>query len=520
MELSKQQSDIYNFVLKNNQSLLVDSLPGSGKTTTLIHSIIAALLKKGVPAEGILTIMFSKAIQVEFESKLLELNIPCKTSTCHALGFNLLRNKLNCRMDKDKLKKLGEKLKVTNWDVYKLVTLAKSEGVDLLKSMVGTAAVWNQLALDYSYELDCFEISQARRLFDESNKDLKTCDFGDMIYLPVQEDLKSDFKTICIDEMQDFSPLRIEFLKTVFSNSTIYGAGDPNQSIFGFTGSDENAMAKIQDEFKAHKLPLDISWRCSKDVTLEANKLVPNMRFRPGAPQGEVRRITIDEFNDYDFSLDTFILCRLNAPLLGVLFSILARGYKARIQGKDIGEELINLSKKWKWKEFSDLIERLKKYLKRQKDKMLPENARAYAALQDKINVLLFLVNKSIEKGKSDREGLYEFIRGIFKDEGDGIVLSTVHKAKGLERKEVFIWGEDKYKANWIRHDWERREEKRIKFVAITRAKNLLFYVDLENDKPNKKPSTKLSTKLPQKGEGNFKGDFLFIEPNSDKMDF
>lgn len=520
MILSKEQQDIYDYVRNNDRSLIIDSTAGSGKTSSLIHAIIPALIAKGKTYDEMAVLMFSKAIQVEFELKARLAGIRARISTFHSVGLGLLIEAFGTKMDKDKLRKLGEIIKITNWEIYKLVTLAKTEGFNLVDGRNGDLDGWEALAEEYSFELSAGEIFQAMTLFDLSNQDKKTCDFSDMIYLPVQEKLKTNYKVALFDEIQDSGGLRIEFMKTIFSNATIYGVGDPNQSIFGFAGSDENAMSKIKSDFDAHTLPLHVSWRCSAAVTRQANYLVPHMRALPNAPQGLVKHITRDEFEKYNFSSETFILCRVNAPLLEVLFSLLSRGYKARIQGRDFGEELINITKKWVWKNFSELLIKLNKYLEKQREKLLPENYRAFGAINDKIKVISLLIEKCIAAGRTQKEDLPFFVREIFKDDGPEIVLSTIHRVKGLERKDVFIWGEDKYKANWIRQPWEKREEKRIKFVGITRAKENLYYVDLsENNDENTTPK-KSYKKLPQKGPGTFKQDFKYVGPKSDDIDF
>jgi len=521
MELSPEQNLVFEFAKNDERSLIVNSTAGSGKSTTLLHAVIPGLIHKGLTYEEILVLMFNKAVQVEFESKARLLNIYSKISTFHAFGFSLLRENFNTRMDKDKLKKLAESLKITNYEIHKLVTLAKTEGMNLVKEWDGSLLSWNQLCDNYSFELERSEIEQARRLFDASISSFKTCDFSDMVYGPVKEKLLSSAKVVALDECQDCGLLRLEFLRTVFKNTTVYAVGDPQQSIFGFAGSDEYALDKIQSHFKAHTLPLNVSWRCSAAVTHEANKIVPHMRCRANAPQGVVEHIDVETFDSFPFSQnETFILCRLNYPLLGVLFSLLSRNFRCRIQGKDFGEELITMTKKWKWSSFYELKLKLEKFLEKQRAKLLPENPRTFKAISDKIDVINLLLKKCIEVGRTEKEDFPFFVREIFKDDGDGIVLSTVHRVKGLEKKDVFLYGFDRYKANWIRQEWEKREENRIKFVAITRAKENLYYVDLKEEPENKESKKKQSYSLPQKSSGTYKNGFKHIAANSDSTDF
>ena len=58
----------------------------------------------------------------------------------------------------------------------------------------------------------------------------------------------------------------------------------------------------------------------------------------------------------------------------------------------------------------------------------------------------------------------------IFADDKAGIILSSVHKAKGLEADKVFIVEPQKMPAAWVKQDWEREQELNIQYVAYTRA--------------------------------------------------
>lgn len=99
----------------------------------------------------------------------------------------------------------------------------------------------------------------------------------------------------------------------------------------------------------------------------------------------------------------------------------------------------------------------------------------------DRINNISDLVNFAVEYGSdSIQEFLDEFTLYNEKtedDEGDNISLMTAHYSKGLEFDNVFIIGlEERNFPHFlsIRND-DVNEERRLAYVAMTRAKNKLF---------------------------------------------
>ena len=58
-----------------------------------------------------------------------------------------------------------------------------------------------------------------------------------------------------------------------------------------------------------------------------------------------------------------------------------------------------------------------------------------------------------------------------------GILLSSVHRAKGLEADRVFIIEPGLMPHPGAKSDWQRVQEDNLKYVAITRAIRSLFWV-------------------------------------------
>lgn len=107
------------------------------------------------------------------------------------------------------------------------------------------------------------------------------------------------------------------------------------------------------------------------------------------------------------------------------------------------------------------------------------------ANLNEFKSILLSIDSKGLEQDKLDkvREAFDEAVLSDSYLQGqneswEGVTLSTIHSVKGLEFKYVFLIGmEDSIFPNRLRlqSDSELEEERRICYVAITRAKEKLF---------------------------------------------
>ena len=70
----------------------------------------------------------------------------------------------------------------------------------------------------------------------------------------------------------------------------------------------------------------------------------------------------------------------------------------------------------------------------------------------------------------------------MFTDEKieNAVMLSTAHKSKGLEADRVLILLPTKLPLTWKGQlDWQLIQENNLKYVAITRAKKELVFVDV-----------------------------------------
>src|SRR4029077_2649285 len=104
---------------------------------------------------------------------------------------------------------------------------------------------------------------------------------------------------------------------------------------------------------------------------------------------------------------------------------------------------------------------------------------------QARLENLEELVNAAVDYDKQEEDGLRDFIDHAALtsdtdkyDESAGVTLMTAHMAKGLEFPIVFLVGlEDGIfpHSRSLNDPKELEEERRLAYVAITRAENILY---------------------------------------------
>jgi len=476
---TEEQLAIYDWVRFDDGNLVIRARAGAGKTTTLVN--IAKILPQG---KSKTFLAFNKHIQQELKTKLPQETF-CYTS--HGLGYSAIKRKYkDCEVDEFKADKVLNK-HMKKWDMSQVSN--PMEYVANMKQMLNLIRLTLtlekprvlELAERYDIKFDVEDTNRAFLILEEMLNDKKTIDFTDMIYLPVVDKkiwmFPQDY--VLVDEAQDLSKAQHEMIKKLVKWDKATGkpttrlifCGDDLQSIYAFTGADTHSFENLTRIPNTKVLPLTITFRCGKNIVLEANKLVPDLRPMETAIDGVVRSGSVlDEAGDGDF-----VLARKTLPLIRLFFNYLVLKKKATIKGSDLGVNLIHMVEGAK--SLAQLGATLTNQLRAFQEKLQKagvvnfDEHTGYVLLADKIDVLRFLMKmvNSVDELKS-------MILSIFRDNvTDGIMLSTVHKAKGLEANRVFIVRPDEIPLG-VSKGWMYQQELNLKYIAITRAKQELIY--------------------------------------------
>ena len=466
---TKQQDEIWNEIQNGEGHLIVNAGAGTGKTFTIVEGANRLQGKKSA------FLAFNKSIATELQKRLPD---DVEAKTFHAFGFAAIR-------------KAGIKTRVNN---YKLTNIIK----ELLGKDFNVAPLKRLVSLVKGSLIEGDNVKAVARLIDEYNINfqsdreemlgvssvpaiLKMCrtqtnqiDFDDMIWLPlVNEYPLPHYDVMFVDEAQDFDEAQRELISRCVNGGRCIIVGDKNQAIYGFRGADSNSMTKFRDRLveKGNREVIDktlsITWRCPTSVVEEANRYVKDFHAHEDAKVGSVI-----EFAPFTPQRNDMVLCRYNAPLVSAFYDLISQGKSAYVLGRDMTKGLVNAVEKITKNhlmgsdEFWQLFQTDYKF---NYDKAITQNKKSKAfALTDKKDCISIFAHKATTVG-----GIIEEIKRVFdgNDKGE-IMLSTVHKAKGLEADNVYLLATER-----MPHPMGGKEENNICYVAITRAKKNLFYV-------------------------------------------
>lgn len=468
---SKYQSAIFEDVARGTGHTVVIARAGSGKTTTIVESF------RYVPKKlKTLMVAFNKSIADELRERAPSY---IDTSTLHSLGFRAIRSAFGkeVALDPDKtlnlvqnilaekgLKKFEKESFNTALSMCRTITLCKGYLIDIPSKM---DALLDKFDIDpCALERDDF-IKTVCQVLRKCKEEKMVIDFDDMVWFPYVYNIPvGKWDRVFVDETQDLNEAQIHMaLSACKKNGRIMAVGDDRQAIYGFRGADSEAIENIIKKLDAKVMPLSVSYRCAQNIIKMAQEIVPDIESAPNAKEGIIKHIPEDSFLQ-EAKAGDFILSRVNAPLIYYCLALLRAGTPANIQGKDVGSNLIYMIKK---SEKSNVIDFLK-WLDTWKT---TETARLVSKKRDPILILdKYACLETLCEGANSLDEVVDNIKALFNDGDDSnrVILSSTHKAKGLERDRVFV-------LTWTYRRAMNREEDNLFYVAITRAKDELFLV-------------------------------------------
>lgn len=496
---SPYQEKIFDFIIHGNGNAVISAKAGSGKTSTCVTAI--KLIK---PKNKVMFLAFNKSIAEELSQKLKDYpNVEVRTS--HGLGFAIIRKNVEGEVELDEFKyRRYVKSNISELTTID-VTLTKNQLCNYIESICAlvdfarfnlaqTAEEVKSLAVKYDVPIFFDECDVVIKVLEWGKTELNSIDYTDMVWLPVELSMNARFfqkDFIFIDECQDQSLMSIELFLKCFKRGTRFIAmGDEDQCINTFCGSSEEAFQYMKDYPKTTQFDLPICYRCPKTVVELAKTLVPDIKCREGAPKGDI----IEKCWTSSLQSGDMVLCRSKAPLLKVYTKLLRKGIQCYIKGQDIGTNLKKLIEEVDIEELNTNLKsdgvfvRLYDNLFEIRNKLMESKGLDYqdATLTNYITNRYDMIKALtvLAENYTTKTELLSHIDGIFDETREGVILSTIHKAKGLEADNVYILCNSSMPSSLAKKEWEKNAEQNLIYVAYTRAKKKLGFISEEEIKP------------------------------------
>lgn len=448
-----------------HNQLLIIAGPGSGKTTVLTQRIAHLISDKNIAPQNCLAITFTRKAAQEMRERLAKISEEkaklLNIHTFHSLCFSIL---------KENYERAG-------------------------------------LSQDFTV------MSEQEKALHNDEKILENAlGFDDLIQLSVKlltenEDIlnlyRNRFQYNFVDEYQDIDENQYKLIRLLVpENGNIFVIGDPNQAIYGFRGGDAKFFNNFTEDYPSTQIiNLKNNYRSTNCIVDASNQMINSFNIismydKPHekitihtAPsdkaEAEFVASTIENLigghsffsldsqrsegqeSNYSFS-DFAILYRTSSQLPLIIEAV-----------KRTGMPFVNLS--------NDLLcekKAVRSFLNNLKDdKSISEQFEAsYDKLAEETDEYILNYLQNIAKIHNNKN---EFIHEVsflteadtLDKRSDRITLMTLHSAKGLEFKCVFIVGLENdilplYRA---KEPQEIEEERRLLYVGMTRAKERLF---------------------------------------------
>lgn len=479
MNPTPQQQAVFDAITATTRNLCVEAVAGAGKTAVSVESARRARNGK------VGFVAFNQHIARELQHRLGD---EATASTLHSLGMRAIRKRHpRAELDERKPERLLQQLK-PKWfwkgrdDSWRPTDEAKTviQLARLCKYTLTDASCIEDLdALVEHHSLDLLGFTEAlylatAELLDEAAKDVDTFDFDDMVWLPTRLDLDAGcYSLLFCDEVQDFNKAQQALARRAGKRIVI--VGDSSQAIYGFSGSDCDALKKFRQELEGEDRPLTVTFRCPTTHVEMARRIVPAIEPASGCVEGVVSCCDPEQVFREVMPGD-LVISRCNAPLVGLAYRLIIAGIPTLMRGRDIGKGITDLINMLKPESTADLGKKLRSYHKRERERLKRKRAAdsAIQSLDDRVEALDVLCGRF-----ATLEELRTFIADLFADETDAgkVILSSIHRAKGLEADRVVIIAPEKLPL--IRKDskpWEIVQESNLCYIAVTRAKKEIIF--------------------------------------------
>ena len=282
-------------VINSEGAVLLLATPGSGKTTTMIMKIGYLIEVKGVKAEEIKAVTFSRVAAIEMKNRFKRFfpNLDSVDfSTIHSLAFKIVveyfkKCKVTFRMIEGE--QIRDKRDILR-DIFKNITKENitedqmeeiSTYISYIKNKLIPRDKWSEVDCSIKFAADIMESYENYK----DDGDVLLLDYDDMLVyakkaLENDEDIlgcyQNSYNYVLTDESQDTSLVQHYIIeKLVQEHGNLCVVADDDQSIYSWRGAEPSYLLDFKKVYpEASILYMEQNYRSSKDIVTVANSFI------------------------------------------------------------------------------------------------------------------------------------------------------------------------------------------------------------------------------------------------------
>ncbi len=517
------------------QPLCVLAGAGTGKTRAITHRIAYGVTTGQLNPRHVLAVTFTAKAAAEMRSRLRDLGVPAvQARTFHAAALRQLQHfwprVVGGRMPEimpSKVAGVGAACRRLHLDVDRAALRDIVAEVEWSRVSMLTPESYPEIAEQTRRPgvdgFDARTISRILTQYEEVKKENDVIDFEDVLLhmvgflterADVAREIRGQYKHFVVDEYQDVSTLQHALLRLWLGTSDdLCVVGDAAQTIYTFAGARASYLLDFRKEFpRAHTIRLERNYRSTPQIVRMANAVLDGAQGRTRetrltltSQRAAGEPPVVETFPDDPAEADGIaerigeliaagrpaaemaILFRTNSQSEAFEQALTARGIGYLVRGGDrfferqeVRRAMVSLRAAARVEQL-DPARAVRDVLGQQGwSETAPETTGSVRDRWESLNALVGLADTIIARPGATMSDLVRELEERAEAQAapvvDGVTLASIHAAKGLEWPVVFVVGasDGLLPISMATTPAEVEEERRLFYVALTRAKDLL----------------------------------------------